>query len=418
MKVLTLRRPRLNGVFVLITLLFITACALGILVQKSVQPDTEAPRARFHDRTPLGGKGLNLLLLRLGYNVRRIDSKLSAMPRDASVWVLLDPQVRFTQRETQYLLQWVRSGGTLIWACAPDTQTAPWLDEQPLQGTASTQLCEALGITPSYSFEAVSAPLPVLTPLTPSAASLYWQGVQKAQGSGGTIKINRSKLELAGSQTGSELARLDVGQGRIFVTPDALLFTNYALSKPDNAVLVTNLVRVHAPGGTVYFDERNHTDAATLNTAQRTPTIVDYLWRPPLRWAMLQLLGALLLWWALVGRRLGAPVPIREHEPVTRASQFALGMGALFRKANRPRAVAKTLGNDFRREVTRRVGLSVEDNDLLIAERVSQATQLPQQMIDRLLLRGKVPGESEAEILSDTQEMELVLRTLRGERKL
>jgi hypothetical protein len=70
---------------------------------------------------------------------------------------------------------------------------------------------------------------------------VYWTGVKQAQGSKGVLEIGRGNLEIAGSPAGVELARIDVGKGRVFVAPDALLFTNHALSKPDNAVLVTNL---------------------------------------------------------------------------------------------------------------------------------------------------------------------------------
>jgi hypothetical protein len=127
---------------------------------------------------------------------------------------------------------------------------------------------------------------------------------------------------------------------------------------------------------------------------------------------VLQLLGAALLVWALYGRRLGAPVPLPEREPVTRASQFALAMGGLFRKVNRPRAAGAAVGEEFRRAVTRRLGMSIADPDSAIAERAAAATGLPSRMIDRLLLQARAPAEHEADVLSDVQEMELVLRRL------
>jgi hypothetical protein len=336
------------------------------------------------------------------------------MPKNARVWILLDPQTRFSRREADLLLSWVRGGGTLIWACAPAASPFAW--NSGSYQTAHSLLCQKLGVTSSYGFTPDDAPLPVLTPLTQSSANEYWNGVSKATASADIIKINRPNLELAGTPAGTELARISVGSGQVFVMSDALMWTNYALDKPDNAVLATNLIRLHAPGGGVYFDERDHPDNdPATGTAASTPDLGDYLWRPPLRWAMLQLLGALLLWWALVGRRLGAPVSLMEQEPVTRAGQFAQAMGSLFRKANRPVAVAQTLGSSFRRETTSRVGLPLDTSDNLIAERVAQATGLPAPMIDRLLLRAKAPTSTETEILSDVQEMEIVLRALRGD---
>lgn len=410
------RKPRLNGVSSLITLLFLVACVLGIAAQHAGEKQFAAPRARYEDASPLGGKGFRLLLLRLGYEARVQDEKLSAMPPDARVWVLLDPATRFNDSEGNLLLKWVRGGGTLIWACAPSSDLS-WNDTT-FSATAHSFLRRKLSVEASSYFTPASSPLPTLTPLTRSSAAQYWNGVKSATASADVLKIGRPFLELAGTPVGTELARISLGRGQIFVMPDALIFTNYALSKPDNAVLVTNLIRLHTTSGTVYFDQRDHKDRAKNGAADAQsdgpPTIFDYLWRAPLRWAVLQTLGALLLWWALAGRRLGAPVPLPEAPSVTRASQFAQAMGALFQKAQRPQAVARTLGDTFRRETTRRVGLSLDASDELIAERVAQATGLPAPMIDRLLLRAKVPADNENMLLRDAQEMEIVLRALRG----
>jgi hypothetical protein len=241
--------------------------------------------------------------------------------------------------------------------------------------------------------------------------------VGKASGSGDMVEIGRGFLEIAGSPVGTELARIDVGKGRVFVAPDALLFTSYALGKPDNAVLVTNMVRAHVPSGAVFFDERQHIaddPDAPAGTSAAPPTLLDYLWRPPLRYAMFQIMFAGLLWWALSARRLGAPVPLPERESVTRASLFALAMGSLFRKVDRPRAASGIISEHFRREMVRRIGMSISDPDMAIANRAAEISGVPARLIERLLQRAKAPAESEAEALHDAQEMEMVLTRLRG----
>ena len=407
-----LRRP--STIEFLVGFLFVTACVFGVAMQRASQVEPLAPRARFDDTSPLGGKGLRLLLARLGYKVQRVNTPLQAVPKDARVWMILDPQTRFSQRENRDLMRWIRNGGTLILACAPRD------DARLLQADggelSSTRLAKQLDISPSDSFTPPFLPLPKMQPLDKNAPAIYWTGVKNATSSGDTLRVGRAALELAGNTGGSQLSRIDVGKGRVFALPDALLFTNYALAKPDNAVLVSNLVRVHAASGAVYFDERNHRDANDkLVAATRILNWFDYLWRAPLRYAMLQVLFAGVLWWAFAARRLGAPVPLPAQQPVTRASQFALGMGSLFRKANRPQAAARVLGESFRREVARRTGLPLDAEDQLLAERASQKTGLPAAMIDRLLLRAQAPDDRESHILSDTQEMEIVLRALRGE---
>jgi hypothetical protein len=411
-------RRRFGGPQVLVGLLFVVACALGAASQRS-RDVTFAPRARFDDATPLGGKGLRLLLQRLGYNVARVDKPLRQMPAGARVWFLLDPRTEFSRREARLLLAWVRAGGTLVWATTPnwsggnrgDGSYAPSLqhlyNELKVNNNSGIEM-----------FQSNKELLPPLSPLDPGAASVYWSGVRQAQASKGILEIGRANLEIAGSPAGIELARIDLGKGRVFVAPDALLFTSHALSKPDNAVLVTNFVRAHVPSGAVYFDERHHSaddpdDPEAVATAP--PTLLDYLWRPPLRYAMLQLLGAALLWWALSGRRLGAPVPLPERESVTRASLFALAMGALFRKVDRPRAASSIIAEHFRRDVVRRTGMAASDPDTAIANRAADISGLPSRLIERLLERARIPAENETAALHDAQEMELVLSRLRGQ---
>ncbi len=409
-------KSRFNGVYSLIGLLFAVACGLGILAQRGADNVQTSPRARFGDASPLGGKGLRLLLSRLGYNVKLQNEPLATMPKDARVWVLLDPETRFSDNEANLLIDWVRKGGVLVWACAPGAYSYSDSWNKNGDGSAHAILCRKLGVQSSYDFTPADKPLPVLTPLTASTTNEYWNGVQKASASADVFKINRAYLELAGTPAGTELARITIGSGQIFIAPDALMFTNYALDKPDNAVLATNLIRLHALGGAVYFDERDYAGPkGASGSARSEDTLADYLWRPPLRWAILQMLGALLLWWALAGRRLGAPVALPESENATRASQFAQAMGGLFQKAGRPQAIARTLGDTFRRETTSRVGLPLDAADELIAERVALSTGLPSAMIDRLLLRAKAPDDRELHVLSDAQEMEIVLRALRGE---
>lgn len=392
--------------------LFFLCCILAVYNQGRTKETPESPRALFADATPLGGKGLRLMLQNMGYTVKRTDDVLTAMPPDAGVWLLLDPQTQFTPAESTHLMQWVRQGGTFIWA-------APRSDDFGLAfGSGANRgyrevlnrdlKIEPTGANPFYDTK--GEPLPPTVAMTWSSPGVYRSGVNVASGSGGTFTMKSPHVELSGSPFGAEVAVAYLGKGRIIVTPDALLFTNYGLSKDDNAVFVSNFVRANLEpsAGAVYFDERSHTD----NKKEVQPNLLYYLWQPPLRWALLQLLAAGLLVWAFFGRRLGAPVPLPEREPVTRASQYAIAMGALFRKANRPRAAAGIIGEEFRRTLVRRLGMSVTDSDRAIAERAAQVTGLSAPMIDRLLLKSKNPAEDESSALNDAQEMEIVLRRL------
>ncbi|HEX8832824.1 MAG TPA: DUF4350 domain-containing protein [Abditibacteriaceae bacterium] len=399
---------------ILVVVLFVAACILGVNSQKQQEPDT-IPRAAWNDATPLGGKGLRLLLQNMGYKVRLANTRLAGMPTDARVWFIFDPATRFTKNEAKQLLAWVKRGNTLVWAASPKTLGMMSFSTFGTNNSGISELRNSLGVSSPDNSPLMRPHGEILPPLTAykfGAAHVLRTGVVKASGSGGTFEVSRPYVELVGNPFAPELAVLPYGTGRVIVAPDAMPFTNYALSKDDNVVLATNFVRAYVSpdDGAVYFDERRHSEDKA--GAEVQPNLLYYLWQPPLRYALLQLLAAGLLLWAFYGRRLGAPVPLPDREPVTRASQFAVAMGSLFRKAGRPRAASTILGEEFRRTLTRRLGLSITDSDATIAQHTARITGLPERLIDRLLLRSRNPAESEADALADAQEMELVLRRL------
>lgn len=407
-------RRKVNFSAFFIGALFIGACVFALTHRQ--KPDEMIPRAQWKDDTPLGGKGLRLLLERLGYRAQLETERINGVPKDAGVWLILDPFTGFSKAEAKQLLGWVNQGGTLIWAVPDISNPFMALRQSNAHNSGIAALTDATKLQQTYSMyrpsNQLGEPLPPLTPLNPVAVSAYWSGVKQATASGHGLTIKRPFLEIAGNPAQAELARIDYGQGHIILAPDPLLFTNYALSKPDNAVLVTNLIGVHLPPGqaTVYFDEREHGEDTSTKP---TPSLLYYLSRPPLSYAMLQLFVASLLLWALYGRRLGAPVPLPDNDPVTRAGQFATAMGMLFQKAGRPQAAGVIIGEEFRRAVARRLGMSTAQSDQEIAQRAGAVTGMPTEMIARLLAKARTPAAHEADVLSDAQEMEYVLRRLK-----
>jgi hypothetical protein len=401
---------------IIVGLLLIIALGLGFYLQNRQQVESPFPRARFDDGKPLGGKGYRLVLEWLGYSVRRVDVRLNKMPPDASVWVLLDFQTTFSRAEMDMLLKWVKNGGTLVWAAPPVTFDFSTLIDGK-QWHPGEEMMKKFDIIQPDIFTANQSTdsLPPLSPWTQGAPNVYWADVKNASGAASQIEVKRGHLEIAGDLRGVQIARMDYGRGRIFVASDALLFTNYALSKPDNAVLATNLVRAHVKPSTsavIYFDERSHGDDTPVGEKEINKNLAYYIWRPPLRYAVLQLLFAAVLLWGLFGRRLGSPVPLPDREPVTRASHFAGAMGTLLHKSNRPRAAALILGEEFRRTLARRLGMSPHDSDATLAQRAALLSGLPAEHIERLLFQARTPVEDEAGLLNLTQETEYVLRRL------
>ncbi len=373
------------------------------------------PLARPDDKSALGGKALSLLLERQSLRVQVQKAPLQKMP-DARLWILLDPSAHFSQAEVKLLLGWVKAGNTLIWADASDADRltvsngagrGPWLDV----------LRKAVGEERSAGpfFRArMGLPLPTLSPLSPGAASIYRTSVQKASASGDALNLSVPHLAVLADAVGTQLARVDLGKGHIFITPDALGWTNYALANDDNAILALNIVRAHTKrGDLVVWDQRAHDEAGEKKI---TPGLLYFLWRPPLRWAVLQVLVAGLLLGLFWGRRLGRPVPLASPPNALRASQWALAMSSLFQKVERPHVAALTSGEHFRRSLARRVGLSPGESDEVLAQRAAQVGEVPYETIDHLLIRARKPSQNPTEMLRDVQQMEMLLRKLSPQR--
>jgi hypothetical protein len=409
-----MNRRRANPTRFLVGFLVFVVTLLGIATNREKQAET-LPRAAWGDKTPLGGQGMRLMLQKLGYPPKLQRDSLQTMPRDAKIWLLLDPETRFSAREAEILIDWVEKGGVLLFCVRPSTSifgiSAPGRDSGE-QSEGIEKLRNALGIARSVSQRQPQAGefLPDLTPLSLDTLSNYRAGVKSASGSARRMELSQPYLEIAGPPSGI-IARRDVKRGHVFAFPDALLFTNYALSKGDNANLVANFLRVHAASGAVYFDERSGGKAAP-NTAP--PTLWTYLSRPPASYALWQLGIAGVLFWAFAGRRLGAPVALAPSEKVTRASQFAGAMGALFAKVERPQAAALIVGARFRKKLAQRLGLSPSESDAVLARRAQEIGGIPFEITDRLLLQSRAPAQATGEALRDAQEMERVLKRLEG----
>lgn len=393
-------KPRISNAYFIGITLFLLACIVGVLQQRPPQQTLQIPRAQYTDSTPLGGKGFRLLLEHQEYRTHVTREVLSGIPDEAKIWVLLDPETSFSAREAEELLAWVENGGILIWAVSFKRQSRSSTGVEQLR-----KKLETMEIMPP--FHSPNEPLPQLFPLEKSAVSEIWTDVSQAQASSGVISIQRPHLALSQLEVGLQLAQIPYGKGKVFAASDALMFTNYALSKPDNAVLASNLIRLHAQtGALIVFDERTHGESQTSTEKNW----VYYLWQPPLRYALFQLVAALLLAAFLYGRRFGTPVPLPDRGPITRASQFALAMGALFQKAGRPQAADKILREEFRLELVRRLGLSIADPSELIAQRAAELTEFPAREILQLLQTS--PEQiTETEALKNAQKMDRILRS-------
>jgi len=368
--------------------------------------------AHLSDTSPVGGRGLGLVMERLGYTTQSANEPLRAMPRDARVWFLLDANTRFSNREANLLLKWVKDGGTLIWAC-PATPQSFWGQSEARAGL--DHLKQLLGADVSGTPTFAANGLPNMVPVSLDSVSNYRVGIAGVAASEAVLSLSRAHLNIAGSRfaPGGSVARVDgVGRGHIFVFPDAWMLSNYGLSKPANATFVANLIRVHnsnPKGGKAYFDERQHDETLAPPVPDDWPA---KLRQRPVVFAVWQLLLVGLGTLALVSRRLGLPVALPTQAPVTRASGFARAMGGLLFKAARPKAAAQIIGETFRARLARRIGMSPRESDEVLSARAHEISGIPRETLSRALIASRAPATDETSALRDAQAMERILEQL------
>jgi len=369
----------------------------------------DSPPVHLRDTSPIGGRGLALVLEKLGYATDSVNEPISAMPSDARVWCLLDSKTTFSSREADSLLAWVRGGGTLFYAVA--NSSSSFGSSKARAGV--DKLSEALKVSSEGSPMFSSTGLPQMSPVSFGTVSNYQTGVKSATATGTALSVSRKYINVAGlgATPGAVVVREDIGKGRVWLFPDAWMLSNYGLSQGDNATLVANLLRVHdaKAGGKAYFDERHHGDDLLPPAPDDWPA---RLRQKPVVFALWQLIVAGLGTLALVGRRLGTPVALPTQAPVTRASGFARAMGGLLLKAGRPKAASQIIGENFRARLARRVGLSPRESDEVLASRAHEISGIPLETLSRALIASRAPATDETSALRDAQAMERILSQL------
>jgi len=399
---------RINRTRFLVGALVALVVIIALVLSKR-EGSEDSPPVHLSDSSPVGGRGLALVLQKLGYGTNNVDEPINAMPSDARVWCLLDSKTTFSSREADLLLSWVRGGGTLFYAVT--TPPTSFGSSKPRAGV--NKLSEALNVSSEGSPTFSSTGLPQMVPVSFGTVSNYRTGIKSATATGTALSVSRKHINVAGygAFPGGVVVREDIGKGRVWLFSDAWMLSNYGLSQGDNATLVANLLRAHdaKAGGKAYFDERHHDDSLAPPAPDDWPA---RLRQKPVVFALWQLMVVGLGTLALVGRRLGNPVALSTQAPVTRASGFARAMGGLLLKAGRPKAASQIIGESFRARLARRVGLSPRESDEVLSNRAHEISGIPRETLSRALIASRAPATDETSALRDAQAMERILEGL------
>lgn len=336
-------------------------------------------------KTPLApdstsGSGMRALVLlaeSFGADVDVIDGA----PGDDRT-VAFMPADRFGRSDTSDMRRWIRRGGILVVA---DPQSSFVPDLGGLLGS---------GVVQDSTLEAGTCSIGALS---------------KAQ----TVRVDDAFLfrpptvsTRCFTQGGDALiVAIPEGNGTIVAVGGSSLFQNSHLDDADNAVVAVSLL---APKqGTKVAFVRGPSFGAGDET----------LWgliRPGIRYGLLQIAIAFLLFAIWRGRRLGRPVleiPRIEIE----GSEFVEAVGHLLERTNSPAYAAAILRADARREIARRVGGGRADDPESLAAMLDVRLGADRNRIRAILTDSPIADENELVALAQ-QLQSLRQEVLSGKR--
>lgn len=302
------------------------------------------PRTSSYHTGPMGARALYETLRELGLSVDRRVQPLDDAGGIAGPLVMLSPAQEPTPLELRALAEWVREGGTLIYAAR---RSDPTLDTLGL--SLVTFAGDTLPRFARYGYEGQAA-TPGADPVAAPAGPV--SGFRRAFAREGALAGGRGEV-LMSSGGRPVVVRFPVGRGRVVAFSDPWPLVNERLKTSRGAVLFARVAAdaaAGAEGGKVWFDEYHHGYSGNGSLVRG---VGRFLAGEGAGRAVLQAGAVALLLLLLLGRRFGAPIPpppARRRSPLEHVDALA---GA-YRQGNARRTARRLLLAGLARRLGRR----------------------------------------------------------------
>jgi hypothetical protein len=344
---------RISGVLLLLGLVAFGLAALK-LKQKGV---LEPARPTTYSSAPGGYKALYMWLKALGIPIQRWKEDLRRLPAEATVLLIIEPELGPEKEELDALRSWVEGGGNLALVSRP-----------------SNLFLESFGLEADDGepLESGNGEATVIQP------GPYTHGVKNLSSWHGPGMVTARPQVIFHMRDAGRglLAGVHEGKGRVMALSAPEFLSNMSLREADHAKLALNLVLCHLDDGILLVDEYHHGYG-------RAASVFQYLDRSGVTPLMLQGLLLILVLWAALGKRFG---PKRPPTFVERRSslEHVQSMARLFRRA---RASGFALGAMTRWiEEEAKEDLVNTDRALQSAMRTTRASLQGEHITDRELL--------------------------------
>jgi hypothetical protein len=352
--------------------------------------DPSAGSHSSHSSGPDGALALYRWLGSMGYEVERLQyQEFTPLPA-ADLLIVLGPSERFAREEAEAVAAWVADGGALLVA---EERAGAFGDAAPLLDAFE------LEVAPAPGGAGPIAAAPVLQPALSAPLALRLRAETAA-----ILRSQRADLApLAGTTEAPVVAGLQVGEGYVYASSAAHLFSNAGLGAADNAALVLNILRRVPPGGRIVFDEVHHGFVSQ-------PSLRALLLGTPWGWAILYAAATLAGYLALTGRRFGRPVPLKAEAQRRSSAEYLESMAGLLRRAGKLDYAQAHFRASFKRRLARAHGLNPQLEDPAFVESLAETNPGLARPAQEILARLAGPIGSEADLLRVVAAADELLR--------
>lgn len=430
-----------------VTILLTFAVIIGVLilvstfsyVQKGKEMDYEfAPNRSTYHSGPTGVRALYDFLNESGYKVTRWKETPQKLLTDygkavKTFVVTGDIKVRFTDAETQALLQWLKAGGRLViidrnpeqdsaatkpgsWhirvqyfqrpteevdPADPQQMTQDVVAFRPVQPTLLTRNVQS--VMPSRFASRLSiAPVTALDAVTVDATHPH-----ETPAPVDPTLVAPAPVVHMFDDKGALLIDFNYEAGRVVILTDPYMISNGGIKLNDNLQLALNILS--AGDGLIAFDEYHQGKGRTQNT------FAGYFAGTPvlLLAAQIGFVVVLILWSR--GSRFGRPLPLPQVD--RRSSlEFVASMAELQQRARAFDLAIENIYTRTRRVLARHAGVDYNSSRSEIASRIASRGTIDAQRLETLMrdCEGVINGEP----CSWRHSIELVRRLREVERDL
>jgi hypothetical protein len=349
------------------------------------QPHQDSPEHSSNSDAANGTSAALLFAQAMGHPASQIVDSFNLPDANGGLMFVFTPTSPYTSDEADRTLQWVRSGGVLLYA-----------SEQ-----GDTELDRALGVNRLGGYASVGA----------DRANPALDGVTQVSGADSVIPLQTSANQVAVLRTsdGDVVAYVQqIDSGTVIVLADPLVLCNGFLSKKDNGRLLSDLLGLGGAAAPVAFDEYHH--GLILSDLAPQPWVATP-WGAGLLWLLVAVFVGLLL----RGRSFGPLIP-RPPAAARADVEWAAAVGQLLRRSSARAVTLGLLATATERSVAARTGLPLQPR-----ERFWNALWVRSPALAADLAEAEVAlsasAANEAELLKAAQRLHHIAHPVREERR-